>query len=208
MSGTGHFGTRAAVAANAALAWSAAVILLGLLAGSAPVTIHGGKMEVGSDPGTVCAVQPERGMAAYGNVVRNGGDSPLIIRAVSLVDAKNLTIQSARIMPIQGSSPYVIGTGTTKPQDPEAQAAWRESKDVESYVIEPEDSVNVVVALDIGTQPSGTARALRIEYGQGAREFFVETNMTLTLADASCEQDLILQTIRHTGGRRVWGNDA
>ena len=141
---------------------------------------------VGADNSTVCAIQPEHGMAAYGNVVRNGGDSPLILKAVSLVEAENLEIKSASIMPIQGSFPYVIGTGTTEPDDPEALAAWRESKDVESYVIEPGDQVNIVIALDNGDPEPGTTRALRIDYKQGDDHFFVETNMKISLADDAC----------------------
>lgn len=165
-----------------ALCWSAAVILVVLLTGCMP----GGQLAVGADSSAVCAVQPEHGIATYGNVVRNEGNSPLILKTVSLVDAENLEIHSARIMPMQGSSPYVVGTGSTEPGDPDAQAAWQEALDVESYRIAPGDSVNVVVALDNGDQSTGMSRALRIDYRQGSFEFSAETNMALTLADDSC----------------------
>lgn len=175
------------VLAQRVLLCAAAAALIGLLLTGCTVgSVNGRQLGTGDGFSAVCAVQPEHGMAAYGHVVQNEGDFPLVLKSVSLVDADNLKIYSAHIMPIQGSSPYVLGTGSTEPEEPEARAAWREAKDVESYKIEPGDSVNVVVALDNGAQPSGTARALRIDYGQGAVMFFTETNMTLTLVDDSC----------------------
>lgn len=181
----GQTGTRGGLAKQA-LHWSAAAALMSLLTSCTVGSINGRQLGTGTDSSAVCALQPEHGMAAYGHVVQNEGDFPLVLKSVSLVDAENLKIYSAHVMPIQGSSPYVIGVGSTEPEEPEARAAWREAKDVESYKIEPGDSVNVVVALDNGAQPSGTARALRIDYGQGAVTFFTETNMTLTLVDDSC----------------------
>lgn len=65
-------------------------------------------------------------------------------------------------------------------------AEWQEALDIESYRIEPGDSVNVVVSLDNGDQSTGTSHAPRIDYTQGSFEFSAETNMTLTLADNSC----------------------
>lgn len=141
---------------------------------------------VGADNSTVCAIQPEYGKAAYGNVVRNGGDSPLTLKAVSLVEAENLEIKSASIMPMEGDFPYVLGTGSTEPEDPAAKAAWQQAQSVEAYEVEPGDSVNVIVALDNGDPDTGTTRALRIDYKQGDDHFFVETNMKISLADDSC----------------------
>lgn len=165
----------------------AAAVLAGLLlTGCTTSSTNGGPLLVGADSSTVCAIQPEHGNAAYGNVVRNGGDSPLIFKAVSLVEAENLEIESASIMPIEGDFPYVLGTGSTEPDDPVAQAAWQQAQSVEAYEIEPGHAVNVIVALDKADPNTGTTRALRIDYKQGDDHFFVETNMKISLADDAC----------------------
>lgn len=166
--------------------WPAALAVAALLTGCTATASGDGPLTVGADSSSICAVQPEHGLAAYGNVVQNEGESALIITKVTLVEAESLEIRSAHIMPIAGLSPYVLGTGSTEPEEPEARTAWKSAKEVEAYKIDAGDSVNVIVALDNGDSASGTSRALRIDYKHGGDSFFVETNMSLSLADESC----------------------
>lgn len=170
---------------NASFLGIMSLVLAGLLAGCTSSTSDG-PLIAGGDPSEICAVQPENGMAAFGNIVQNGGESALTINKVSLVEAANLEIRAAYVMPMAGSSSFVLATGSTEPTDPDEQAAWQSAVDVESYEIAPGEHANIVLALDNGDEESGTSRALRIDYEQDNAPFFAESTMTLTLADESC----------------------
>ncbi|MET4059239.1 hypothetical protein ABIB35_000770 [Arthrobacter sp. UYP6] len=164
--------------------WTACLALLSLLAGSGPTWNINGPLTTGD--ATVCAVQPNHGTAAFGSVVENSSGSDLTIREVSLIDANNLELVASYLMPIDGIKSYVVGTGTTEPDEPDAKAAWKSMMRVGSTGLAAGQSANIVVTVDNGDSETGTSRALRIVYEHHNHTYVAISVNTLILADTRC----------------------
>lgn len=158
---------------------------LALVACAAQVSTDG-PLRAGGDPSEVCTVQPDQGSAVFGNVVANDSDEPLTITGASLVGAINLAIEDVRVMPIDETHSFIMGTGSTHPTVPDAIAAWDSAEQLNNHELGAGQEMNIVLAVVNGTSETGTSRAVRFEYEQGARKFTAETNMALELADDDC----------------------
>ncbi|WP_354179048.1 hypothetical protein [Arthrobacter sp. UYP6] len=118
--------------------------------------------------------------------MENSSGSDLTIREVSLIDANNLELVASYLMPIDGIKSYVVGTGTTEPDEPDAKAAWKSMMRVGSTGLAAGQSANIVVTVDNGDSETGTSRALRIVYEHHNHTYVAISVNTLILADTRC----------------------
>ena len=159
---------------------AAVLALTCLMAGSVPLMNVKGPLITGA--ADVCTVQPPRGMAAIGHIVHNTGPAALTLTDVSLIGAENLNLRAAYVLPISDQTSYILGTGTSEPEQEEAIAAWDSMTAAESFNLAAGSSANIVVVLDTGQAQEGTSRGLRIVYEQNSTEFASNASSAMTVA--------------------------
>ncbi|WP_394250395.1 hypothetical protein [Arthrobacter pityocampae] len=131
-------------------------------------------------------VRPPRGAAAVGSVVVNEGDETLILEDISLVGANNLELLDGYIFPIDGDNGFVLGAGSTEPEDPQERAAWATAQQPGLFELSPGAAANAVVAVDKTTDAQGTAEAIRVTYSIDGQQYTADTTMTIELAATTC----------------------
>lgn len=145
-----------------------------------------GPLVAGGDASEVCMVQPARGAAATGGVVSNEGNGPAILEDIALVEANDLKLLGRYIFPMDGKDDFVLGAGSTEPDDPQQNAIWTTAQRPGAYQLPSGATASLVVAVDNTTAGHGTAEAIRVTYSVDGKQYTVDTTTTIELAETSC----------------------
>lgn len=140
----------------------------------------------GGSGSSLCMVQPDQGHATVGDVVRNGGDGTIVLKDLALVGAENLDLVDTFVIPMDGTDEYVLGAGSTEPEDPLAEAAWAAAVRPDSFELPAGAQANVVVAVRTVIEAPGTAEGIRVTYSLDGRQYTSHTPMTIELSATSC----------------------
>ena len=132
-------------------------------------------------------VPPSEGQVVIGEVVTNNGSQPVTVTDVMLLDAQDIVVEDASIVPMKPGPGTALGVGSTLTRDTEVRALLELAEPAEGYVIAPGEQVNVVVAVSLpsGVQ-QGTAAGFDVRYEDGPGIDVTDSRIKLTMAAGSC----------------------
>ncbi|MBG6190094.1 hypothetical protein IWX64_001028 [Arthrobacter sp. CAN_A212] len=166
---------------------AATSLALGFLIAGAGCSLSPGHSSILTDEGLdeICFldVPPSEGTAVVGEVINNNGDQPVTIMAVTLLDARDILIEDAYIIPMEPGPGTAIGASSTLTKDPEIRARLDQALPAEGYVIDPGEQVNIVVAVSIPAEVrQGTASGIDVRYEQQPNINVTDTRVKMTMA--------------------------
>lgn len=171
---------------------SATILLaLALLMAGAGCSVSPGYSSVLTDGGTdeMCFVDvpPSEGKTLVGEVITNNGDQPVTVTEVELLDAKNMVVEHAYIIPMRSGPGAALGMSSTLTKDPEVQAMLDQAEPAEGYVIGPGEQVNVVAAVSIAADVrQGTAAGIEVRSEQWPNSNVTDARIKMTMTKDSC----------------------
>ncbi len=167
------------------------LLALALLMAGAGCSVSPGYSSVLTDGGTdeMCFVDvpPSEGKTLVGEVITNNGDQPVTVTEVKLLDAKDMVVEDAYIIPMQSGPGTTLGVSSTLTKDPEVQAILDQAEPAEGYVIGPGEQVNVVTAVSIAAAVrQGTASGIEVRSEQWPDTNVSDARIKMTMTKDSC----------------------
>jgi hypothetical protein len=171
--------------------WLAAV-LAGLAAssGCGDTGRVGDRLDLGQGHSTVCMPAPDSGAAIFGDTtLRNRGDATVAIDAVSLVDARDLTLTAAYLVEL-GPDESLVGIRDAD-DTWSLPALWQRRVEATGAVVEPTEEFNLVLVVESHAPGTASAESARIFYRvpSGAR-FHQDTVTTILVTHSTCKEAL------------------
>lgn len=134
---------------------------------------------------TTCLPLSEDGIATFGlEVLANTGAVAVILSAVSADEASELRVQEASIVPIVDQT--LVGTQLTFPPVLEP-SRWEQRIPAIGAVIQPGESVNLVVGVQRLSGEAGTTDGLDVSYSVGNDSFIRRSENRLELRESCTE---------------------
>lgn len=170
---------------------AATLFALAFLMAGAGCSVSPGYSSVLTDGGTdeMCFVEvpPSEGKTLVGEVITNTGDRPVAVTEVRLLDAKDLVVEDAFMIPMQSGSGTALGSGSTLTKDPEVQALLDQAEPAEGYIIAPGEQVNVVTAVSIAADVrQGTASGFEVRSEEWPTNDISDARIRMTMTRDSC----------------------
>lgn len=151
----------------------------------------GGILEVGQTKHRVCAPAHPEGLDSdvFGfDIIKNGGDTALTIRDVTLLDSVDLRLAEAWLVTIGPRESLVGGRYMDDLEETfRLPAAWDDRVDAVGARLEPGQSVNLVVVVGLESDELGRAEATRVEYEVRGRRWYQDTPMGIVVSPTSCD---------------------
>ncbi|WP_155849345.1 hypothetical protein [Arthrobacter sp. H20] len=141
----------------------------------------------GTDEMCFVDVPPSEGKAVVGEVITNDGDQPATVTEVMLLDAKDMVVEDAYIIPMTTGSGTALGVSSTLTIDPEVRAILDLAVPAEGYVIAAGEQVNVVTAVSIPADVrQGTASGIDVRYEEWPDINVTDARIKMTMTKDSC----------------------
>jgi hypothetical protein len=152
--------------------------------------IRGTALDLGQGESITCMPVPREGQAYFGAlVITVVSDDPITISAIELVDADSLTLTGAMLMdPTDG----VVGYGHEAdiPTYENIPAAWDDRVPAVGETLQPGEERNLVLLVETGGAPQGSAVATSISYQIVGRERSQRTGNSLLLSSGDCAHEM------------------
>ena len=132
-------------------------------------------------------VPPSEGKVLVGEVVTNNGDQPVTVTEVKLLDAEDILIGDAYIIPMKPGPGTALGVSSTLTKDPKIRALLEQAVPAAGYVIAPKELINVLVEVSIPANVrQGTASGIDVRYEQWPAIDVTDTRIKMIMAKDSC----------------------
>lgn len=150
----------------------------------------GNALDLGQAESTECVPAPEGADTLFGDtLLANGGEASVTILEVTLVEARDLTLERASFVELAEDEPLV---GMRHSSDERGlPRAWEERVPAEGAVLEPGDERNLVLRVAASAEDTASAEATRIVYedDDGARHEQATTSRML-VTSRPCDEVL------------------
>lgn len=167
----------------------AAMVVAGVIT-SCSSDVRGGALDLGQGRSITCMPVPQEGSAYFGEAVMTVvSDDPITITAVELVDADSLSLTGVMLMdPVDG----VVGYGHEAdiPTYVNIPAAWEDRVPAVGETLQPREERNLILLVETGGAPLGTAVATSISYEIAGRERSQRTGNSLLLSSGDCTHEM------------------
>lgn len=167
------------------------LLALAFLMAGAGCAVSPGYSSVLTDGGTdeMCFVDvpPSEGKTLVGEVITNNGDWPVTVTEVKLLDAKDIVVEDAFMIPMQSGPGTALGVSSTLTKAPEVQALLDQAEPAEGYIIGPGEQVNVVTAVSLaGDVRQGTASGFEVRSEEWPNTNVLDARITMIMTKDSC----------------------
>ena len=143
-----------------------------------------GPLRDGEGQGTLCGPVPSGQVLSDGfDALRNSGQTPVTIKAVSLADPHNLRLIGAYVIPVAGSTLYGLRAGYPPVGGLDPGVAWSKRHLAAGATVPHSDASHVanLVLVVKPTAATGTAAGTRIDYRVGGQSYQFQTQIKLVV---------------------------